>query len=166
MYCARSCFCQMNSFHRYSKQTLYFYSLIQMVYIEVQKISTEFHPQGVESPHHFPTLLKMPAYQFRIPRVGEHMFQLIDHWKVPHQQDMNLSFLVVLLVEIIFVINTLRTDIRLLLILFLHNVNIHMIVTHMFLLFRTFHGFTCIQTSLYLTVVRYLHISCHRSKYY
>jgi hypothetical protein len=43
----------MDLFHRYSNQTLYFYSLIQMVHIEVQKISIEFHPQGVESPHHF-----------------------------------------------------------------------------------------------------------------
>jgi hypothetical protein len=53
MCCARSCFHQMDSFHLYSKKTLYFYSLIQMVYIEDQKFSTEFHLQGVESPHYF-----------------------------------------------------------------------------------------------------------------
>jgi hypothetical protein len=39
--------------HSISKQTLYFYSLIQMVYIEDKKISTEFYLQGVESPHYF-----------------------------------------------------------------------------------------------------------------
>jgi hypothetical protein len=54
MCCARSCFHQMDSFHRYSKQTLYFYSPVQIVDTEDQKISTEFHPQGVKSPHHFP----------------------------------------------------------------------------------------------------------------
>jgi hypothetical protein len=77
----------------------------------------------------FSTLLRMPAYQFCIPRVGEHMFQMIDHWKVPHHQGRNLSLLVVLLIGIIFVINTLRTDSSILFILFLHSVNIHMIVT-------------------------------------
>jgi hypothetical protein len=77
----------------------------------------------------FPTLLRMPAYQLRIPRVGEHMFQTIDHQKVPHHQGRNLFLLVVLLVGIVFIINTLRTDSSILLILFLHSVNIHMIVT-------------------------------------
>jgi hypothetical protein len=100
-----------------------------MVYIEDQNFSTEFHLQGVESPHYFPTLLRMPAYKFRIPRVGEHTFQMIDHRKVPHHQGRNLSLLIVLIVEIIFVINTLRTDNNILLILFLYSVNIHMIIT-------------------------------------
>jgi hypothetical protein len=49
----RSYFYQMDSFHLYSKQTLYFYFLIQIVYIEDQKFFTEFHLQGVESPHYF-----------------------------------------------------------------------------------------------------------------
>jgi uncharacterized RDD family membrane protein YckC len=61
--------------------------------------------------------------------VGEHIFQTVNHGKVPHHQGRNLSLLIVLLVEIIFVINTLKTDSSLLLILFLHSVNIHMIVT-------------------------------------
>jgi hypothetical protein len=100
-----------------------------MVYIEDQKISTEFHLQGVESPHYFSYAFRMPAYQFCIPRVGEHTFQTIDHQKVPHHQGSNLSLLVVLIVRIIFVINTIRTDSSILLILFLHSVNIHMIVT-------------------------------------
>jgi hypothetical protein len=135
MCCARSCFCQMESFHRYLKQTLYFYSLIQMVDIEDQKNSTEFHPQGVGSPHHFSMLLRMPAYQFRIPRVGEHTFQTINHWKVSHHQGRNLSLLVVLLVGIIFTINTLRTDSGFLLILFLqcqhtHDCNFSCIDSH------------------------------------
>jgi hypothetical protein len=127
MCCARSCFHQMDSFHQYSKQILYFYSLIQMVYIEDQQISTEFHLHGVKSPHHFPTLLRMSSYQFRIPRVEEHTFQMIDHLKVPHHRGRNISLLIVLLVGIIFIINTLRTDSSLLLIL--HSVNIHMLVT-------------------------------------
>jgi hypothetical protein len=25
-------------------------------------------------------LLRMPAHRFHIPRVGEHTFQMIDHW--------------------------------------------------------------------------------------
>jgi hypothetical protein len=50
---ARSYFHQMDSFHQYSKQILYFYSSLQIVDTEDQKISTEFHPQGVEYPHHF-----------------------------------------------------------------------------------------------------------------
>jgi hypothetical protein len=119
MCCAWSCFHQMYSFHLYSKQTLYFYSLIQMIYIEDQKNFTEFHLQGVEFLIIFPTLLRMSAYQFCIPTVGEHMFQMIDHQKVPHYQGINLSLLVVLLVGIIFIINTLKTDSRILLILFL-----------------------------------------------
>jgi hypothetical protein len=53
MYYAQSCFHQMDSFHLYSKQTLYFYFLIQMVYIERQNFFTEFHLQGVKSPHYF-----------------------------------------------------------------------------------------------------------------
>jgi hypothetical protein len=129
MCCVQSYFHQMDSFYLYLKQTLYFYFLIQMVYIEDQKISTEFHLQGVESPHYFHTLLRMSAYQFCIPRVGKHIFQTIDHWKVPHHQGRNISLLVVLLVRIIFIINTLRTDSSILLILFFHSVNIHMIVT-------------------------------------
>jgi hypothetical protein len=51
---AWSCFHQMDSFQRYSKQTLYFYSLLQILDIEDEKKSTELHPQGVKSPHHFP----------------------------------------------------------------------------------------------------------------
>jgi hypothetical protein len=89
----------------------------------------------------FSTLLRMPAYQFRIPRVGEHTFQTIDHWKVPHHQGRNLSLLVVLLVRIIFVINTLRTDSNLLLILFLHSVNIHIIVTSLVSTHTTYQTF-------------------------
>jgi hypothetical protein len=54
-------------------------------------------------------LLRVPAYQFHIPRVGEHAFQMIDHWKIPHHQGRIFSLLVVLLVGIVFVINTLRT---------------------------------------------------------
>jgi hypothetical protein len=53
MCCARSYFHQMDSFHRYSKQALYFYSLLQILHIKNQKNSTEFHLQGVKSPHHF-----------------------------------------------------------------------------------------------------------------
>jgi hypothetical protein len=77
----------------------------------------------------FYTLFRMPTYKFRIPRVGEHTFQMIDYRKVPHHQGMNLSLLVVLLIRIIFIINTLSTDSSILLILFLNSVNIHMIVT-------------------------------------
>jgi hypothetical protein len=44
----------MDSFYQYLKKTLYFYSLQQILDTEDQKIFTEFHPQGVESPHHFP----------------------------------------------------------------------------------------------------------------
>jgi hypothetical protein len=83
-------------------------------------------------------LLRMSAYQFCIPRVGEHTFQLIDHQKVPHHQGRNLSLLVVHLVRIIFIINTLRTDSSILLILFLHSVNIHMIVTSLVLTHTTY----------------------------
>jgi hypothetical protein len=39
----------MDLFHLYSKQTLYFYFLIQMVYIEDQIFSTGFHLQGGDS---------------------------------------------------------------------------------------------------------------------
>jgi hypothetical protein len=34
----------MDSFHQYSKQTLYFYSPPKILDTEDQKISTEFHP--------------------------------------------------------------------------------------------------------------------------
>jgi hypothetical protein len=54
MCCARSCFHQMDSFHHYSKQTLYFYSPLKILDTEDQNFSTEFHPQGIESTHHFP----------------------------------------------------------------------------------------------------------------
>jgi hypothetical protein len=53
MCCARSCFHQMDSFHQYSKQTLYFYSPLKNLDTKDQIFSIEFHPQGVESPHHF-----------------------------------------------------------------------------------------------------------------
>jgi hypothetical protein len=129
MCCARSCFHQMDPFHLYSKQTLYFYFLIQMVYIEDKFFLLSSIYRVLNHLIIFPMLLRMLAYQFRIPRIGEHTFQTIDHQKVPHHQDRNLSLLVVLLVGIIFVINTLRTDSSILLILFLHSVNIHMIVT-------------------------------------
>jgi hypothetical protein len=119
----------MDSFHRYSKQTLYFYSLIQIVYIEDQKFPLSSIRRVSNLLIIFPTLLRMSVYQFRIPRVVEHTFQMIDHWKVLHHQGRNLSLLLVLLVRIIFVINTLWIDSSLLLILFLHSVNIHMIVT-------------------------------------
>jgi hypothetical protein len=79
----------------------------------------------------FPTLLKMPTHQFRIPRIGEHMFQMIDHWKVPHYQDNDFSILLVLLTRINFIINTLRTDNSLVFTfyLFLQSVYLHMIIT-------------------------------------
>jgi hypothetical protein len=54
MCCAWSYFHQMDSFHWYTKQTLYFYSLLQIVDIEDKNFSTEFHLQGVESTYHFP----------------------------------------------------------------------------------------------------------------
>jgi hypothetical protein len=129
MCCVQSCFHQMDSFHQYSNQILYFYSLIQMIYIEDQNFPLSFIRRVSNLLIIFPTLLKMPAYQFCIPRVRERTFQMIDHWKVPHHQGRNHSLLVVLLVRIIFVINTLRTNSSLLLILFLHSVNIQMIVT-------------------------------------
>jgi hypothetical protein len=99
MCCPQSYFHQMDSFHQYSKQTLYFYSPLQILDTEDKKFSTEFHPQGVESPHHFPMLLRMPAHQFRIPRVGEHTFQMIDHWKVPHHQGKNFPLRHVLFIK-------------------------------------------------------------------
>jgi hypothetical protein len=66
MCCAWSYFHQMHSFYLYSKQTLYFYSLIQMVYIEDKK-----NPLSsicwVSKLIIFPTLLRMPVYQFTFP---------------------------------------------------------------------------------------------------
>jgi hypothetical protein len=116
---ARSCFHQMDSFHWYSKQILYFYSSLQIV-----NIKDQFFP--LSSIHMvsnlliiFPMLLRMPAYQFHIPRVGEHMFQTINHWKVQHHQGMNFSLILVLLIRINFVINTLRTNSSLVLIFYL-----------------------------------------------
>jgi hypothetical protein len=105
----------------------YIFTLIQMVYIEDKKNPLHFIRRVSNLLIIFPTLLRMLAYQFRIPRVGEYTFQMIDHWNVPHYQGRNLSLLV--LVGIIFVINTLRTNSSLVLILFLHSVTMHMIVT-------------------------------------
>jgi hypothetical protein len=126
MCCARSYFRQIDLFHRYSKQTLYFYSLIQMVYTEYQKIPLSSICGVLNLLVIFPTLLRMPSYQFCIPRVREHTFQMINHWKVSHHQGRNLSLLILLHVGIIFIINTLKTNSSLLI---LHSVNIHMIVT-------------------------------------
>jgi hypothetical protein len=109
MCCARSYFHRMDSFHEYSKQTLYFYSPLKILDTEDEFFSNDFHPQGVESPHHFPTLLRMLLHEFCIPRVGEHTFQMIDHWKVPYHQGMNFPLHHVLFIKIIFVINNLRT---------------------------------------------------------
>jgi hypothetical protein len=100
-----------------------------MVYIKDKKIPLSSIRKVSNLLIIFPTLLRMLAYQFHIPGVGEHTCQTIDHCKVPHHKDRNLSLLLVLLVGIIFVINTLRTDSSPLLILLLHSVNIHMIVT-------------------------------------
>jgi hypothetical protein len=111
----------------------------------------------------FPALLRMPAYQFYIPRVREHTFQMIDHWKVPHHQDMNLYLLVVLLVRIIFIINTLRTDNNILLILFLHSVNIHIIITSLVsthTTYRTLHFelmLFAVQNTMIGTCVHFVH---------
>jgi hypothetical protein len=75
-------------------------------------------------------LVRMPVHQFCIPRVEEHMFQMIDHWKVLHHHGMNFSLRLVFFIKISFIINTLRIDSSLVLIfyLFLHSVDIHMIV--------------------------------------
>jgi hypothetical protein len=67
----------------------------------------------------FPMLLRMLAHQFCIPRVGEHTFQTIDHWKVPHHQGRNVSLRLVLFIRISFIINTLRTDSSFVLIFYL-----------------------------------------------
>jgi hypothetical protein len=64
----------------------------------------------------FPTLLRMPAHQFRIPRVGEQMFQMIDHCKVPHHQGKKNSLHLILFIRISFGINTPRIDSSLILI--------------------------------------------------
>jgi hypothetical protein len=69
----------MDLFHWYSKKTLYFYSLLQIVDNKDKKNSTEFHPQGVKSPHNFPYASHNAVHQFRIPMVGEHTFQMINH---------------------------------------------------------------------------------------
>jgi hypothetical protein len=129
MCCAQSYFHQINLFHVYSNQTLYFYSLTQWFILKIKKIPLSSICMVSNLLIIFPTLLRMLAYQFRIHRVEEHMFQTIDHRKVSHHQCRNISLLVVLLVGIIFIINTRRTDSSILLILFLHSVNIHMIVT-------------------------------------
>jgi hypothetical protein len=110
----------------------------------------------------FPTLLSMSVHQFRIPMVGEHTFQMIDHWKVPHHKGRNLSLLLILLVRISFVINTLRTDSSLL-ILILHSVNIHMIVTFLVSTHITYQTlcfelmFFTVQNTMIGTCVYFLH---------
>jgi hypothetical protein len=59
------------------------------------------------------------------------MFQMIDHWKVPHHQGRNFPLRHILFIKISFVINNLKTDSSLILVfyLFLPSVGIHMIVT-------------------------------------
>jgi hypothetical protein len=88
----------------------------------------------------FPMLHRIPTHQFRIPRVGEHTFQTINQWKVPHYQGRNFSLHLILFIRISFVINTLRTDNSLVLILyhFLNSVGIQMIITSLVLTHATY----------------------------
>jgi hypothetical protein len=135
MCCARSCFHQMDSFHQYSKQTLYFYSLLLKIKF--------FPPSSICRVSNLliivPMPLRMPGHEFCIPRVGEHTFQMIDHWKIPHHQGRNFPNRHVLCIKISSVINTLWTDSSLVLIfgIFLHSVGIHMIVTSLVLTHTT-----------------------------
>jgi hypothetical protein len=106
---AQSYFHKKDSFRHYSKQILYFYSPLQILDTE-----DKFFPlSSIRNVSNlliiFPTLLRMPMHQFRIPRVREHMFQTIDHSNVPHHQGMNFPLRHVLFIRIKFIINTLRT---------------------------------------------------------
>jgi hypothetical protein len=119
MCCARSYFHQMDSFHQYSKKTLYFYSSLKILDTEDQIFLLSSNRRVLNLLIIFPMLLRMPVHQLRIPKVGEHMFQMIGHWKVPHHQGRNFPLRHVLFIRINFSINTLRTDSNLVLIFFI-----------------------------------------------
>jgi hypothetical protein len=126
MCCVRSCFHQMDT-----EDQKNFTLRCKFWILKIKKIPLSSIRRVSNLLIIFPTLLRMPAHQFRIHRVGEHTFQMIDHWKVPHHQGKNFSLRLILFIRISFVINTLRTNSSLVLIfyLFLHSVGIHMIVT-------------------------------------